>query len=308
VRANRLRRRSRVTLALAWALFSVSVPPAAAQERVSDGGFDAAACSATDCVSSAWSESGGPYLSEATGPICNGGTSGCADGGDGYHTPYNWARLGSFTIGSGTEYTAVEQPVAIPAAPATLRFALLTLTSTTSTGTFRVTLDGTPLFNSTDVSLYPYTYVTIPVGSFAGPGTHPLKFTGTALTPDEGQPTDSFNLDSISLDAPNLGAPGAGSGKPGKCGGKTATITGTNSGEPLRGTGGKDVIQALGGKDLVKGGAGNDLICGGTGKDTLRGNAGKDKLLGEGGKDLLSGGAKPDTCVGGPGKDAEKSC
>jgi Ca2+-binding RTX toxin-like protein len=74
------------------------------------------------------------------------------------------------------------------------------------------------------------------------------------------------------------------------CGGRRATIVGSDSGESLRGTAGPDVIVANGGKDTIKSLKGKDRICGGAGKDKLIGGKGKDR------------------CVGGPGKDSGKAC
>jgi len=74
------------------------------------------------------------------------------------------------------------------------------------------------------------------------------------------------------------------------CGGRRATIIGSDSGESLKGTKGPDVIVANGGKDTIKGLKGKDRICGGAGKDKLIGGKGKDR------------------CVGGPGKDKGKGC
>jgi uncharacterized delta-60 repeat protein len=91
-----------------------------------------------------------------------------------------------------------------------------------------------------------------------------------------------------------------------KCGGKKATIIGTNAKDKLKGTKKRDVIAALGGKDAVKGLGGNDLICGGKGKDKLLGGKGNDTLLGGPGKDKLKGGPGKDKLKGGPGKDSEK--
>jgi Tol biopolymer transport system component len=104
---------------------------------------------------------------------------------------------------------------------------------------------------------------------------------------------------------------------PVKCGGKTATIVGTNAGEALTGTPAADVIAALGGKDNVKGLAGNDFLCGGKGKDKVSGGAGKDSLYGEAGNDQLNGGKGKDkllgakgrdSCGGGGGADSGKGC
>lgn len=132
---------------------------------------------------------------------------------------------------------------------------------------------------------------------------------------------------------PGGGGGGGGTTTPGKCAGKTATITGTSAGDVLNGTAKRDIIAALGGNDKITGLGGNDLICGGggndtviagagndillgqngndkltggTGKDILKGAKGKDRLLGGYGKDSLFGGPGKDTLLGGPGKDVTK--
>jgi uncharacterized delta-60 repeat protein len=88
----------------------------------------------------------------------------------------------------------------------------------------------------------------------------------------------------------------------GKCGGKKATIVGTNGKDKLKGTRKRDVISAGKGKDTVKGLKGNDLICGGKGRDKLIGGPGKDKLFGQQGNDTLLGGPQKDKLKGGPGR------
>jgi DNA-binding beta-propeller fold protein YncE len=93
------------------------------------------------------------------------------------------------------------------------------------------------------------------------------------------------------------GGPGTATSQ--KCGGRTATIAGTEGSDRLTGTGKADVIAALGGKDTVRGRGGNDLICGGKGRD---------RLIGGGGRDILRGEAGKDVCKGGPSKDRGKSC
>jgi Ca2+-binding RTX toxin-like protein len=92
-----------------------------------------------------------------------------------------------------------------------------------------------------------------------------------------------------------------------RCGGRVATIVGTDSAETLRGTKRADVIVANGGNDKVLGGKGRDRICGGFGKDKLFGGAGNDRLFGQAGKDLLVGGkGTKDRLKGGKGKDKER--
>jgi hypothetical protein len=92
-----------------------------------------------------------------------------------------------------------------------------------------------------------------------------------------------------------------------KCGGRKATIVGTNRKDKLKGTKRRDVIAGMGGKDTIRGLKGNDVICGGKGNDKLLGGRGNDKLLGQAGKDRLMGGpGRRDKLRGGPGKDVQK--
>ena len=99
------------------------------------------------------------------------------------------------------------------------------------------------------------------------------------------------------------GTSGGGSGKPLRCGGKRATIVGTNGRDRIRGTRRSDVIVALRGNDRIAGGRGNDRVCAGSGKDTVAGDSGSDRLLGEGDQDSLKGGSGNDALDGGRGAD-----
>jgi len=119
------------------------------------------------------------------------------------------------------------------------------------------------------------------------------------------------------------------------CGGKAATIVGTDGNDLITGTEQRDVIAALGGDDevnslggkdaicgksgndklkgkgdddLVKGGGGRDKARGGGGNDELRGGAKRDRLRGGAGNDLLAGGGGNDSCRGGSGSDVLQSC
>jgi TolB protein len=70
------------------------------------------------------------------------------------------------------------------------------------------------------------------------------------------------------------------------CGGRQATMVGTDSGEKLKGTKGADVIVGNGGNDRIKGLRGRDRLCGGAGRDRLAGGKGsKDLCRGQQGKD-----------------------
>ena len=87
------------------------------------------------------------------------------------------------------------------------------------------------------------------------------------------------------------------------CGGKKATIWGTDGADVLVGTALADVIVAFAGDDFVNGLAGNDYLCGGRGHDEVNGRDGNDHLFGERGDDLLRGGAGADVIDGGIGND-----
>lgn len=117
---------------------------------------------------------------------------------------------------------------------------------------------------------------------------------------------------SIAVAAPSVPAPPAPPPAPvapsGSCGGRKATIVGTNGNDSLRGTSRADVIDARGGNDTIAGRGGNDVICGGNGNDTLKGNGGNDKLYGGAGRDALNGGSGRDSCSGGTGRDTTSSC
>ncbi len=87
------------------------------------------------------------------------------------------------------------------------------------------------------------------------------------------------------------------------CGGRTATIIGTNRSEVLRGTARADVIVARGGNDTVIGRGGNDVICLGRGNDRALSGSGSDRVFGEAGRDRLAGGNGADRLIGGGGND-----
>lgn len=128
--------------------------------------------------------------------------------------------------------------------------------------------------------------------------TPPAGFTGTTSFQVSSFDELGFGTDegTITLDVSVPQGPG---GDRVTCGGKEATIVGTDGGDKLRGTAGNDVIAAGGGKDKVKGKAGNDRICG---------EGGRDKLAGGGGRDRLDGGSSRDRCSGGGGRDRAKAC
>jgi Ca2+-binding RTX toxin-like protein len=90
------------------------------------------------------------------------------------------------------------------------------------------------------------------------------------------------------------------------CGGRRATIVGSDRKEILSGTKRADVIVGNGGNDKLRGKGGKDRICGDDGKDKLFGGGGPDRLFGQAGRDALVGGAGKDRLRGGTGKDSER--
>jgi Ca2+-binding RTX toxin-like protein len=74
--------------------------------------------------------------------------------------------------------------------------------------------------------------------------------------------------------------------QPPRCGGKTATIVGTQKRDKIKGSPGPDVIAGLRGADTIRGLKGNDRLCGGKGPDTLIGGKGFDRLRGGPGADI----------------------
>ena len=80
------------------------------------------------------------------------------------------------------------------------------------------------------------------------------------------------------------------------CGGKAATIVGTNAANVLVGTKHADVIVARGGADRVRGRGGEDVICAGPGNDYVDGGPRHDVVRGQVGHD---------TCVTSPGGGAD---
>jgi len=87
--------------------------------------------------------------------------------------------------------------------------------------------------------------------------------------------------------------------KPVRCGGRIATIVGTDAGEKIKGTKKKDVIATLGGDDKVITKGGRDRVCAGEGDDFIKAG---------GGRDRIDAGRGTDRCDGGGGRDRAKGC
>ena len=85
------------------------------------------------------------------------------------------------------------------------------------------------------------------------------------------------------------GAKGSAATPRARCGGKKATIVGTQRDDIITGTSSRDKIAGRNGDDTLRGRGGNDLLCGSRGGDVLRGGAGFDTCRGGRGRDKLRG-------------------
>src|SRR5918994_329436 len=100
---------------------------------------------------------------------------------------------------------------------------------------------------------------------------------------------------------PPFTGPPAAPGRPGRCAGRVATLTGTDGNDDLWGTPGRDVIDAGDGDDWIRALAGDDLICAGDGNDFVFAGAGEDVVYGPGGNDLVEARPGDDRIDGAPG-------
>ena len=292
-------------------LIAVALPAtgATAAERVTDGGFETATtCAAGHCKSTAWTAAGigADFCGPGGAPTCGGAGS-----------PRSGSFSGLFVHGfidsddvppGYMTLSYLEQNVPIPAAPAVLRF-YVGHSNGAGVEKLDVRLDGKVISTpeADGAAARPYTLYEVDVSQFAGPGTHSLRFEYGCINTCAGVFLDDVSLDAA--DVPPEPVEPEPEPEPATCGGRVATITGTDAAETIPGTPGPDVIAALGGDDVVKAGGGADLVCGGAGNDRLSGQGGRDTLLGEDGKDRLNGGKKRDLCDGGNGRDrAGASC
>jgi hypothetical protein len=207
---------------VAAAVLAIAACPAQAAQRVADGNFEATTCTTTDCTSPAWmAVRGGAGF--AIGPLCGPLPTACQAQGSGYTSAFHWARLGASGSYAGIDRapavtSSISQSVLIPAAPATLSFALRIIDDKHSTGSFAASIDGQGVYGASDTTVdhINYELVTVNVGRFAGPGPKTLKFEATEQpngNMDDASPyfTDSFDVDDVSLDAadPAAGVAGA---------------------------------------------------------------------------------------------------
>lgn len=124
----------------------------------------------------------------------------------------------------------------------------------------------------------------------AGDTTYDVEIAGVRI---DGRSVDrSYTVIAFDVDTPTH-----------TCGGRTATIVGTDGNDDLQGTSGPDVIVGLGGNDTISGFGGNDVICGGGGSDTINGGWGNDRVFGGNGVDTLRGSNGADALFGGAGRD-----
>lgn len=199
MRPSELRRPIVKCVSLLVVSLALSAQPAAAVERVQDGGFDAATCSSSGCVSSAWAQTS-TSSGLVIGPICSAATTNCGTNSSAPFTPPQWARIGA---GINSTTSAIQQTVQIPAGPATLAFNLRIFNSSVTSGTFTVKVGATPVFSATEATTgYGiYAPVVVDVSAFAG-GARIIRFEG--MTTAGGTVfTDSFDVDGVSVDAPD---------------------------------------------------------------------------------------------------------
>src|SRR5262249_51556203 len=147
-------------IVLGVAAVCVAASSAAAAERISDGGFEASICDASECTNPAWTQNATSAFASLTGTICRSGTgSGDTPSTAGGSAPFSgstWARLGagykaSAMFGGGI-LSSLEQTVPIPTAPATLSFRLRIINVAGPTGDFTVEAAGAQVFAATDLT------------------------------------------------------------------------------------------------------------------------------------------------------------
>jgi hypothetical protein len=197
-----------VAAALCVAASCVAASAAAAAEHVNDGGFEAAACNATDCTDPAWADSSTSAFAFGIGPICRSGvgtgTTACTAQGSAPFSGSTWARLGAGDkvaepMSSGGISSSLVQAVSIPTAPATLSFRLRIIDVAVAIGELTVEVGGAQVFTATDTTpgFAASAPVTIDVSSFAG--TAPmLRLDGFSSRTSIGM-LDSFDVDEISV-------------------------------------------------------------------------------------------------------------
>ena len=196
---------------------------ARAVERVSDGGFDASTCDASNCANPFWVEStSGTAGANFIGPICKAGTGLCGEPNifvPGYTTQFNWARVGAAhyapAINGNTVTTSIRQNVQIPYPPARLSFDFRILPAFDAEGDFAVKIDNTTIFTaffdeeSTAVTPGFANYAVVGplnLDAFAGK-TRRLTFEATTRVTNTqlNSYMGSFEIDRVSIDAPSTG-------------------------------------------------------------------------------------------------------
>src|ERR1051325_7904287 len=80
-------------------------------------------------------------------------------------------------------------------------------------------------------------------------------------------------------------------------GDNSASTSGDDLGNLIRGTNGADLSNGFGGNDTIAAGEGNDSVLGGAGNDTIYGDGGKDWIEGGAGNDFLDGSGDQDSIV-----------
>lgn len=226
-----------VALIAGVAMLSLAVPASAATatERVSDGGFDQAACTTAGCTGGAWSHGSSVGLGTVIGPICsdlnhncvcNTPSVLCAPPNSGFHSSHNWARVGAAEEDPDTEISTVDTfaqqdirvPASFPPTPlATLHFFLRIVPSDDGANeTLTVSLGGTPVLTVDDdaTGYGSYQPVDLPLDALVGPGAKTLRFEASG---DFRHVSTSFDVDDVSVTAPDaLGPPAVSAGPTGQ--------------------------------------------------------------------------------------------
>ncbi len=142
-------------------------------------------------------------------------------------------------------------------------------------------------------------------GAIGEPYDADLLPSGDLAVPDAASATGAvYRVDHLNGNVSPITATGIGDAygvavEPTLCGGRFATLSGTNAADSFSGSRFGDRIAGLKGGDGLAGLRGADTLCGAQGGDTLRGGKGRDRLI---------GGPGHDVCVGGPGRDRFSGC
>jgi hypothetical protein len=278
--------RGGLLVGLVFCIGMVWANPAAADQYVQDGSFEAA--TGDPAQSPYWTQDG-------SARICTTCGEGAARTGH---------AMAAFTSWQLADAGSLRQTVSLPdVTGATFTFYVRKELYNDATATFTAKIDGATVFtlNSANEGSYANTWslVSVPLGNLSA-GDHIVRFSYLAAgTNDPMSLPTAIDLDDVALAA----TPPPPSGPVGVCRGTQATIVAAQTGDVVTGTPNRDVIVGTGGGDTILSLGGDDLICGGGGKDIVQAGGGKDQVFGEDGNDRLFGQAENDLLSGGKGAD-----